>query len=151
MFDQALPYGSSDMYNIVLSVIAAGYSVFPVVVIYLLISRRDRGGVGMPEGLLLPLFLRKCGLGTKLSEGHRCWIRWTAMFIIWVLITVEVFLSPRGNMDYDIQHNPEDEFDYNTCNKRGARYWQTMKASQCPTMDVHHRLPSNRFWNSRGS
>lgn len=131
MWEQVLPYGDSSVYNMVLSVIAAGFSVFPVIVVYLLISRRDRGGVGMQEGLPVPRLLNKGGHRTGSSVGHRAWIRRVAIFIIWVLITVEVFLSPRGNMDYDDRHDAEKEAGLNVCSKRGGvRYWQTMKAAQ---------------------
>lgn len=131
LWEQALPFGDSDVYNVALSVIAAGFSVFPVIVIYLLISRRDRGGVGMQEGLALPPLLSRSGRKTGSSVGHRAWIRQTAMFIIWVLITAEVFLSPRGNLDYDFRDDAAEDSSYNICNKRGGvRYWQSMKAAQ---------------------
>lgn len=115
----------------VLSVIAAGFSVFPVMVMYLLVSRRDRGGGGMEEGLPEPRVFKKGGFRTESSIGRRSWIRRVSIFVIWVLITVEVFLSPRGNMDYENRHDAETQAELNVCSKRGGvRYWQTMKAAQ---------------------
>lgn len=129
--EQILPYGDSRVYNMVLSVIAAGFSVFPVIVMYLLVSRRDRGGVGMQEGLPVPRLFKKDGLCGGSSIGRRSWIRRVSIFVIWVLITVEVFLSPRGNMDYEDRHDAETQAELNVCSKRGGvRYWQTMKAAQ---------------------
>lgn len=43
------------------------------------------------------------------------------MFIIWVIITVEVFLSPRGNIDYDDRHDEKGHNSLGTCNRKGVR------------------------------
>ena len=110
--NQALPFASSTMYNQVLSVIAAGFSTFPVLVLYMLISQRERSA---PDE------------GTR----RRTWLRRAGLFIIWVLLAVEMFLSPRANLDYDDRHNADQEANWDDCNKRGGtRYWQTMKAAQ---------------------
>lgn len=112
--NQELPFGDSSKYNQVLSVIAATFSSFPVLVLYALLSRRDRGS---PDG----------GGATS----HRTWLRRAALLVIWVLLATEVFLSPRGNSDYDSRHDKEQEANWDPCNKRGGtRYWQTMKAAQ---------------------
>ncbi|MBE3045043.1 hypothetical protein IMZ48_21300, partial [Candidatus Bathyarchaeota archaeon] len=87
----------------------------------------------MREGLPLPQVLNRGGQRTGSSVDHRAWLRRIAMLIIWVLITVEVFLSPRGNIDYDSRHgeNGTKHLSDDICNKRGgASHWQAMKAAQ---------------------
>lgn len=115
---KSLPFGDSSTYNMVLSVIAAAFSTFPVLVLYTLLSRRDRAS---PAG----------GDGDE-PTNHRVWLRRAALFAIWVLLAVEVFLSPRGNDDYEDRHSVDQKADnWDECNKRGGeRYWQTMKAAQ---------------------
>ena len=119
MWEQVLPDGDSSVYNMVLSVIAAGFSVFPVCTAGLPAHKQARPGWrGHAGGASRPRLLNKGGHRTGSSVGHRAWIRRVAIFIIWVLITVEVFLSPRGNMDYDDRHDAEKEAGLNVCSKR---------------------------------
>lgn len=110
--EQIMPH-SSATYDMILSLTAAGFAVFPVLVLYTLMGRRDgrRGNRG--------------------HTNHRTWLRRAVIAIIWVLLVVEVFMSPRGNLDYDQRHEGIQGADEDPCNKRGGkRYWQSMKAAQ---------------------
>ena len=109
--DQPALYASSAIYDMVLSLLAASFSVFPVLLLYALMGRRNRGA---DEGV-----------------RHRLWLRRIVLVIIWALGATEVYLAPRGEPDYEERHDGDQEANLNFCNKRGGtRYWEAMKAAQ---------------------
>ena len=105
---------SDALYDMILSMTAAGFSVFPVLVLYPLVGRLN-------------------GRRGNRTGSHRTWLRRGVVGIIWVLLVVETFLSPRGNFDYDLRHDREqlEITDKDPCYERGGKkYWQSMKAAQ---------------------
>lgn len=105
---------SDALYDMILSMTAAGFSAFPVLVLYPLVGRLN-------------------GRRGNRTRSHRTWLRRAVVGIIWVLLVAETFLSPRGNFDYDFRHDKEqlESSDEDPCYERGGRkYWQSMKAAQ---------------------
>ncbi|KAL1872442.1 hypothetical protein VTK73DRAFT_1520 [Phialemonium thermophilum] len=118
---QALPYFGSAVYDIILSLLAASFSVFPVMLIYALMGRR--GGKA-----------RHNGAG---NDQHRVWLRRVVLVVMWCLAAAEVYLGPRGELDYKERHDAHQEANYDFCNHRGGtRYWQAMKAAQVLVIGV---------------
>ncbi|SPO06847.1 uncharacterized protein DNG_09541 [Cephalotrichum gorgonifer] len=81
------PFGDSSTYIMAMSVIAAIFSIFPLLVLYLLLSRRDRDQ-GQPT-------------------NYRMWLRRAALLLIWVLLVIEMFLRPGLNSDYESTHDKD--------------------------------------------
>lgn len=120
-FNVAFPFHSSAAYDMILSFLASCFSVFPVMLLYALKGSRSSttnsnnkdgsGGEDKPDGV------------------HRVWMRRSVMLILWILGTVEVYLSPRGNPDYDDRNEPHQQANTDPCNKRGGKdYWEAMVA-----------------------
>ena len=102
---QEIPTGSA-IYDIALSLLAATFSVFPVMLLYALMKDPDRGAEG----------------------GHRTWMRRVMLLVLWCLGVTEMFLGPRGELDYQFRHDKQPYFD---CDKRGgSQYWHGLKAGQ---------------------
>ncbi|SPO01917.1 uncharacterized protein DNG_04590 [Cephalotrichum gorgonifer] len=105
---------SAGAYDMILSLIASSFSVFPVLVFNILLSTRDRGAPG--------------DKGHR--KSHRVWIRRVGLLVIWALLVAVVVLSPRGNLDYDDRHNKEQYANFDPCNKRGGTtYWRAMNVA----------------------
>lgn len=118
--NQMLPVLSSAVYDMVLSLLAAVFSIFPVMLLYALIGRHS------------PPTLKK---GLKKHAGapdrHRVWLRRTMLVIIWALGAAEVYLSPRGDIHYEQRHDENAYWNQDFCDKRGGtKYWAGMKAAQ---------------------
>lgn len=102
---QDIPTGSA-LYDISLSLLAATFSVFPVMLLYALMKDPDRGAEG----------------------GHRKWMRRSMLLLMWCLGVTEMFLGPRGELDYDDRHK---KYSLYYCDRRGgSHYWHGLKAGQ---------------------
>ncbi|TPX14709.1 uncharacterized protein E0L32_005104 [Thyridium curvatum] len=100
-----VPNGSA-LYDISLSLLASTFSVFPVMLIYAL--------------------MRHTGGGKE--EGHRQWMSRAVLALLWALGVAEMYLAPRGELDYDYRHSGVGQFD---CDVRGGqRHWRGIKAGQ---------------------
>lgn len=66
-------------------------------------------------------------------RDHQVWIRRIVLVILWALTAAEVYISPRGEYDYEYRHDYgfEKYFIDSDCNQRdGIPYWHGMKAAQ---------------------
>jgi len=101
---QDIPTGSA-IYDMCLSLLAASFSVFPVMLIYALMRHPERS-----------------------ERTHRRWLRRVVLVLVWGIAATEVYLAPRGELDYNERHAEESSF---YCDQRGGpRYWAGMKAAQ---------------------
>lgn len=115
-----IPHGSV-LYDMMLSMLASTFSMFPVMILYT-IQRRDV----------------QDSLKTKNLE---VWFGRIIMTLIWILGIIEAFLSVYGNPDYD-DHMSKDynEFAELNCDWRVSfKYWYGMTAAQvlliiCPLL-----------------
>jgi hypothetical protein len=117
---QNLPYYGSAVYDMVLSLLAASFSIFPVMLLYALVGRhtgRHRGKDGKQTG--------------GAPDKHRVWMRRCVLFCMWALACAEVYLAPRGEWDYKDRHDANANSNNDFCSHRGGiSYWQGMKAAQ---------------------
>lgn len=99
------------LYDMMLSMLASTFSIFPVMVVYI-IKRRDPPG--STSSNRRPLLF---GIGVTT--------------LIWVLSVMEAFMSLYGNFDYpEGEEDSADALEYN-CDWRGsAHYWVGMRAAQ---------------------
>lgn len=74
---QPIPSGSA-LYDLVLSLLASSFSVFPVTMLYAIQTRRDNKD-------------------TPQSRDHQVWIRRTVLAIIWILAAAEGEYHPGVN------------------------------------------------------
>ena len=124
--NQALPYLSSAIYDMVLSLLAGVFSIFPVLLLYALMGRhggdssssrkkkRDAKGEGGPA-----------------PDIHRVWLRRCVLAAIWCLGGALVYLAPRGDIDYYDRHDHTAEWTTDFCDQRGGvNYWRGLKAAQ---------------------
>lgn len=105
---QQLPYLSSAIYDMVLSLLASVFSVFPVLLLYSLMGRHQR-----PTS-------KKGSDGSRLPDVHRVWLRRVVLVIIWALAATQVYLAPRGDLNYNERHNPDAEMYTDFCDHRGG-------------------------------
>lgn len=108
-----IPSGSA-LYDLVLALLASTFSLFPVTIVYAIQRPRDNRGA----------------LWTK---DHQLWIRRAILVILWVLAAAEVYISPRGEYDYEDRHNAGREIylAYEDCDQRGGmHYWHGIQAAQ---------------------
>jgi hypothetical protein len=121
--NQALPYLSSAIYDMVLSLLAGVFSIFPVLLLYALMGRH--GGESSrkkPKDTV--------GKG-RAPDIHRVWLRRCVLFAIWCLGGALVYLSPRGDIDYYDRHDHQAYWNTDFCDQRGGvNYWRGMKAAQ---------------------
>lgn len=115
--NQALPYLSSAIYDMVLSLMAGVFSIFPVLLLYALMGRH--GGS------------RKTGAEGGAPDIHRVWLRRCVLAAIWCLGGALVYLAPRGDIDYYDRHDSSAEWNTDFCDQRGgANYWKGLKAAE---------------------
>jgi hypothetical protein len=118
--NQVLPYLGSAIYDMVLSLLAGTFSIFPVLLLYALMGRHGGGGGK-----------RKGGKSGPAPDIHRVWLRRTVLFMIWCLGAALVYLAPRGDVDYLERHDEDATWNQDFCDQRGgANYWRGMKAAQ---------------------
>lgn len=109
------PFHSTTPYDMILSFLASCFSVFPVLLLYALKGRRSHSSSGK-EGENHP------------EDKRGVWMRRCFMIVIWILVVVEVFLSPRGNLDYAQRNSADQDANIDPCNHRGGTvYWQAMQ------------------------
>jgi hypothetical protein len=125
--NQALPYLSSAIYDMVLSLLAGVFSIFPVLLLYALMGRHEGGDStskkkkGAGDG----------GAQQQQPDIHRVWLRRCVLAAIWCLGAALVYLAPRGDIDYYDRHDSKADWNTDFCDKRGgANYWRGMKAAQ---------------------
>lgn len=124
--NQPLPYLSSAIYDMVLSLLASVFSVFPVLLLYALMGRH--GGRGISRDKTQPEDKKKT---SSPPDIHRVWLRRGVLFVIWCLGAAEVYLAPRGDIDYNQRHDEDATMKTDFCDHRGgASYWYGMKAAQ---------------------
>lgn len=120
------PFHGSKTYDMILSFLASTFSVFPVLLLYAMKgSSRGSSGSGDPK--------TEQGTESEHESGskHNLWIRRSAIVVIWILYTVQVFLSSRGNPDYNTRHDPDQEANIDPCNHRGGtEYWLAMHVAE---------------------
>jgi hypothetical protein len=126
--NQALPYLSSAIYDMVLSLMAGVFSIFPVLLLYALMGRH--GGDSTRSK-------RKKASGDDKSKGatqpdiHRVWLRRCVLGVIWCLGGALVYLAPRGDVDYYDRHDHSADWNTDFCDQRGGvNYWRGVKAAQ---------------------
>ncbi|KAI6579463.1 hypothetical protein MCOR06_010058 [Pyricularia oryzae] len=117
-------FGSASMYDMSLSMASCVFSIFPILVGYCFMRAPEQGQ----------------------GANHKKWLRRAVLFLVWALITVVLFLSPRGEMDYeDRKLNPKSisEFERREyeatyiCDARGGKiYWNVVKAFQFMVIGV---------------
>lgn len=116
---KVLPYFGSALYDMILSLLAASFSIFPVLLLYALMGRRNSDGSRNHEKT------------TNRTDKHRVWLRRGVLGVMWVLAAAEVYLAPRGESDYEQRHDANQEANRDICNQRGGTtYWHAMKAAQ---------------------
>lgn len=105
---EEIPHGSA-LYDMMLSMLASTFSMFPVFILYA-IQRRDA-----PDELNI--------------RNRELWFGRFIMLLIWALGVIEAFLSLYGNFDYDdhMSNNGETQ----PCDWRDSfKYWYGMTAAQ---------------------
>lgn len=100
--------GDSVLYDMMLSMLAATFSIFPVTILYAM-QRRDSD------------------LSFKKRE-NQVWVRRAVLALIWMLGAAEVYASLYGNFDYD--YRDYESYDYReNCDWRGSvHYWDGSKS-----------------------
>jgi len=117
--NQALPYLSSAIYDMVLSLLAGVFSMFPVLLLYALMGRH--GGDAR----------KNKDVKGGAPDIHRVWLRRCVLGTIWCLGAALVYLAPRGDIDYTERHDKDAEWNTDFCDQRGGvNYWRGMKAAQ---------------------
>lgn len=103
-----IPHGSV-LYDMMLSMLASTFSIFPVIILYA-IQRRQ--------------------VTNSLKTTQRpIWFSRLILTLIWVLGVMEAFLSLYGNFDYDTRHESR-KFAKQNCDWRSTTYWTGMRAAQ---------------------
>lgn len=117
--NQSLPYLSSAIYDMVLSLLAGVFSIFPVLLLYALMGRH--GGDSS----------KRKGVKGGAPDIHRVWLRRCVLAAIWCLGGALVYLAPRGDIDYYDRHDADASWNTDFCDQRGGtNYWRGMKAAQ---------------------
>lgn len=117
--NQSLPYLSSAIYDMVLSLLAGVFSIFPVLLLYALMGRH--GGDSS----------KRKGVKGGEPDIHRVWLRRCVLAAIWCLGGALVYLAPRGDIDYYDRHDADASWNTDFCDQRGGtNYWRGMKAAQ---------------------
>ncbi|KAL2273343.1 hypothetical protein FJTKL_04576 [Diaporthe vaccinii] len=103
--------GDSVLYNMMLSMLAATFSIFPVTILYAM-QRRDSD----------------CSFKKR---ENQVWVRRAVLVLIWMLGAAEVYASLYGNFDYDHRDYDSDYYREN-CDWRGSvHFWDGMIAARC--------------------
>jgi len=126
------PYHSSSAYDMIMSFLASAFSIFPVLVLY---AMKGRGSRSTLSGFSAPRVKHgnehEGHHDDAQDEKHNIWIRRVTLFVIWILFTVEVFLSSRGNSDYSSRNDPDQAANIDPCNLRGGTtYWEGMAVAE---------------------
>jgi hypothetical protein len=121
--NQVLPYLGSAIYDMVLSLLAGVFSIFPVLLLYALMGRHG-GGRGK----------KKDGQG-KAPDIHRVWLRRTVLVIIWCLGAALAYLAPRPARRDQLLERHESS--------RVPRHWRS------PDIPGSHRVRSHWLRNTR--
>lgn len=101
----------SALYDMMLSMLAATFSIFPVMILYA-IQRRESD----------------CSF--KRSE-KQVWVRRAVLVLIWMLGAAEVYASLYGNYDYDYREY-ENTYHRENCDWRGSvHYWAGSESLPC--------------------
>lgn len=110
------PFHSTAPYDMILSFLASCFSVFPVMLLYAM--RSSTRNISAKEN-------------EETADAKRgVWLHRCFLVIIWILTVVEVFLSPKGNLDYSSRNDPDNESNTDPCNHRGgAVYWNAMNVA----------------------
>lgn len=105
--------GDSVLYDMMLSMLAATFSIFPVTILYAM-QRRDSD----------------CSFKKR---EYQAWVCRAVLALIWMLGAAEVYASLYGNFDYD-HRDHYDSVDYMlNCDWRGSvHYWDGSKSFLCP-------------------
>lgn len=103
-----IPHGSV-LYDMMLSMLASTFSIFPVIILYV-IQKRDVTD------------------SSKTTE-RPIWFGRLILALIWMLGVMEAFLSLYGNFDYDDRH-ASSRFAKENCDWRSNTYWTGMRAAQ---------------------
>lgn len=104
------PRPETDLYDMLLSMLASMFSIFPVMIAYT-IKRRDPSH--------------------STNHKHRpIWFGTAMLLLIWILSVMEAFMSLYGNLDYE-DGEAESADAKENCDWRGSvNYWVGMKAAQ---------------------
>lgn len=93
----------SALYDMMLSMLAATFSIFPVMILYAMQRRESDFSLNKRE--------------------NQVWVRRAVLALIWILAAIEVYTSLYGNFDYDYREL-ENEFHRENCDWRGSvHYW----------------------------
>lgn len=103
-----IPHGSA-LYDMMLSMLASTFSIFPVLILYT-IQRRH-------------------ATDTLKTTGRPIWFGRIILALMWMLGVMEAFLSLYGNFDYDKRHE-SSRFAKENCDWRSTTYWTGMRAAQ---------------------
>lgn len=97
----------SALYDMMLSMLAATFSIFPVMILYA-IQRRESD--------------------CSFNKGeNQVWVRRAVVVLIWMLGVAEVYTSLRGNLDYD-ERKYANNYHMENCDWRGSvHYWEGSK------------------------
>lgn len=101
----------SALYDMMLSMLAATFSIFPVMILYA-IQRRESD----------------CSFKKR---ENQVWARRAVLILIWMLGAAEVYASLYGNFDYD-EREYESAYHRENCDWRGSvHYWKGSKSFPC--------------------
>lgn len=105
--NQEVP-ADSVLYDMMLSMLAATFSIFPVTILY-------------------AMQRRKSDCSFKKRE-HQVWVRRAVLALIWMLGAAEVYASLYGNFDYD-DREYDSTYYRESCDWRGSvHYWDGSKS-----------------------
>lgn len=109
----------SALYDMMLSMLAATFSIFPVMILYAM-QRRDSDF-------------------SFNKRENQVWVSRAVLVLIWMLAAGEVYASLYGNFDYDFREY-ENTYHEENCDWRGSvHYWDGSKSCCCsadgPSMD----------------
>lgn len=106
----------SILYDMMLSMVASTFSIFPVLILYTIQRRHATDSLK--------------------TTGRPTWFGRIILALIWMLGVMEAFLSLYGNFDYDSRHE-SSKFAKENCDWRSTTYWTGMRAAQVLLCPLH--------------
>lgn len=128
--DVKIPHGSV-LYDMMLSMLASTFSIFPVIVIYAIQKRNATDARRTTQRRATDALetMQRPATDDRNTTPRPIWLGRLILALIWVLGVTEAFLSLYGNFDYATREESEREAKWN-CDLRSKTYWKGMRAAQ---------------------